>query len=60
MKNIVIIIQIAILILDLIRAELSESDITENVMSKFAVSEDFVKKFFWYVRKDRTPIFFSV
>jgi len=46
MKNIVIVIQIAILILDLIRAELSESDITANVMSKFAVSEDFVKKFF--------------
>jgi|GEM_PF-6651883 len=46
MKNIVIIIQIAILILDLIRAELSESDITANVIGKFDVSEDFVKKFF--------------
>lgn len=46
MKNIVIIIQIAILILDLIRAELSESDITANVICKFDVSEDFVNKFF--------------
>jgi len=46
MKNIVIIIQIAILILDLIRAGLSESDITSTIMGKFDVSEDFVKKFF--------------
>lgn len=46
MKNIANIIQIAILILDLIRAGLSESDITTNVMSKFDVSEDFVNKFF--------------
>lgn len=46
MNNVVIIIQIAILILDLIRAGLSESDITANVMGKFDVSEAFVKKFF--------------
>lgn len=45
MKNIVIIIQIAILILDLIREELSEGDITMAVMSKFDVSEEFVKRF---------------
>lgn len=45
MKNIVIIIQIAILILDLIRKGLSESDITETVISKFDVSQDFVKRF---------------
>lgn len=46
MNNIVTIIQIAILILDLIRAGLSEGDITATVTSKFDVSEDFIKKFF--------------
>lgn len=46
MNNIVTIIQIAILILDLIRAGLSEGDITATVMGKFDVSEAFVKKFF--------------
>ena len=45
MKNIVIIIQIAILILELIKEELSEKDITEAVISKFDVSQDFVKRF---------------
>lgn len=46
MKNIVIIIQIAILILDLIRDGLSENEIIRTVMDMFDVSEDFVKKFF--------------
>ncbi|AQR98209.1 hypothetical protein [Clostridium saccharoperbutylacetonicum] len=45
MKNIVIIIQIAILILDLIREGLSEDDIKIAVISKFDVSEEFVKRF---------------
>lgn len=45
MKNIVIIIEIIILILDLIKDGLSEGDITTAIMSKFDVSEGFVKKF---------------
>ena len=45
MKNIVIIIQIAILILDLIKEGLSEGEITAAVISKFDVSEEFVKRF---------------
>jgi hypothetical protein len=46
MKNIVVIIQIAILILDLIREGLSEGEITAAVMSKFdGVTEEFVRKF---------------
>lgn len=44
MNNIVIIIKIAILILELIRDGLSESYATAVVMSKFDVSEEFVKK----------------
>lgn len=47
MKNIVIIIQIAILILDLIRAGLSENEIIRTVMDMFdGITEEFVKKFF--------------
>lgn len=45
MNNIVIIIQISMLILDLIRAGLSEGDIKATVMGKFDVSEEFVKRF---------------
>ena len=45
MKNIVIIIEIVILILDLIKDGLSESDITTVIMNKFDVSEEFVKRF---------------
>ncbi|WP_456010683.1 hypothetical protein [Clostridium butyricum] len=45
MKNIVIIIEIVILILDLIKEGLSEGDITTTIMSKFDVSEEFVKRF---------------
>ncbi|NMF07321.1 MULTISPECIES: hypothetical protein [Clostridium] len=45
MKNVVIIIEIVILILDLIKDGLSEGDITTAIMSKFNVSEEFVKKF---------------
>lgn len=46
MKNIVIIIQIAILILDLIREGLSQGEITAVVMEMFeGVTEEFVRKF---------------
>ncbi|EHI96912.1 hypothetical protein CDLVIII_0174 [Clostridium sp. DL-VIII] len=46
MKNIVIIIQIAILILDLIKSGLSENEIIGTVMDMFeGVTEEFVRKF---------------
>lgn len=45
-KNIVIIIQITILILDLIREELSEGEITIDLMDSYdGVTEKFVRKF---------------
>lgn len=45
MKNIVIIIQITILILELIKEGLSKGEITGAVMNKFDVSKEFVKRF---------------
>ncbi|EKQ55891.1 MULTISPECIES: hypothetical protein [unclassified Clostridium] len=46
MKNIVIIIQIAILILDLIREGLSEGEIIVAVMDMFeGVTEEVIRKF---------------
>lgn len=45
MKNIVTIIQIAILILELIKEGLSKGEIKVGVMNKFDVSEEFVKRF---------------
>lgn len=46
MKNIVIIIQITILILDLIREGLSEGEITAIVMSKFeGITDEVIRKF---------------
>lgn len=43
MKNIRIIVQIAILILELIKKGLDETEIIINVIKKFNVTEDFVK-----------------
>lgn len=46
MKNIVIVIQIAILILELIREGLSEGEIVASVMDMFeGVTEEFVRRF---------------
>lgn len=46
MKNIVIIIQIAILILDLINKGLKENEIIGTVSSEYDVSNNFIKNLF--------------
>ena len=46
MKNILIIVEIVMLILELIKKGLEESDIIDIVSSEYDVSSSFIKSFF--------------